>query len=86
MSDYSQYELIWKKILERAEPHINAITFSAYIQSLVPVDVVNRKLVLRADTEMAAGTVEKYLPKLREALAAAEVGLTYLVVTVEVSE
>ena len=54
MSDYSQYELIWKKILERAEPHINAITFSAYIQSLVPVDVVNRKLVLRADTEMPA--------------------------------
>ncbi len=86
MSDYSQYELLWKKILERAEPHINAITFSAYIQSLVPVDVVNRKLVLRADTEMAAGTVEKYLPKLREALAAAEVGLTDLVITVEGSE
>ena len=63
MAENSQFDLIWNKIREKAEAHINPITFNTYISGLVPVDVVNKKLVLRANTELTAGVVEKkFLP------------------------
>lgn len=87
MAENSQLELIWNKIKEKAEAHINPITFKTYISELVPVDVVNKKLILRANSEISAGVVEKkFLTVLREAMASAEVGLTDIVLTVEGSE
>lgn len=86
MAEYSQYELLWKKIMDRAESHINPVVFSTFIESLVPVDIVNKKLVLQAGTDLAAGTAEKYAAVLREAAVSAEVGLTDVAITVEGSD
>ncbi len=86
MSEKTQFELLWNKIKERAEKLVNPVTYSAYIEGLEPVDVVNKKIVLRASTEMVAGVVTKNTEKLREAIVSAEIGLTDFALVVEGSE
>ncbi len=86
MSEKTQFELLWNKIKERAEKLVNPVTYSAYIEGLEPVDVINKKIVLRASTEMVAGVVTKNTEKLREAIVSAEIGLTDFALVVEGSE
>ena len=86
MAENSQFELLWNKIKERAESMINPVVFSTFIENLVPVDIVNRKLVLQAETDLAARTTEKYLKVLHDATISADVGLADVVLTVEGSE
>ncbi len=83
----TQLEFLWDKIKERAEKLISPIAYSTFISDLKPVDVVNRKLVLQADNDMAANTVSQYhMDKLREAARAADVGVTDVALVVEGSE
>jgi chromosomal replication initiator protein len=87
MAEITQLEVLWNKIKERAEKLINPISYSTFVEPLAPVDVVNRKIVLQAATELIANAINKHhLGKLREAVVSAEVGLTDLVITVEGSE
>ncbi len=87
MSENTQLEFLWSKIKERAEKLINPVSFSSFIQELVPVDVVNKKLVLQALTEVTAATVTKHhLDRLREAAQSAEVGLNGVIIIVEGSD
>lgn len=87
MTEKAQFEFLWNKIKERAKTLVNPITYSAYIEGLVPVDVVNKKIVLQAETEMAAKTLYKSnSEKLREAISTAEVGLSDFVIVVDGSE
>ncbi len=83
----TQFDFLWEKIRERVKPLINPISYSTFIETLVPVDVVDRKLVLKAETEIAAATITKnHLSALREAVAAADVGVSDVAVIVEGSE
>ncbi len=85
MSD--NFELLWNTVRERARTLINPISYSTFIEHLVPVDVVNKKLVLRAASELTARTIVKnHLEKLCEAASSAGIGLTGVVVVVEGSE
>ncbi len=87
MAELSQYELLWNKIRERAEKIVNPITYSSFIEDLVPVDVVNRKIVLKAMTEVAANTIMRSnAEKLREAIVSADVGLADFILVVDGSE
>ena len=54
MAEKPQFEVLWEKIKERAEKLLTAITFTTYFEPLVPVDVINKKLILRAPGETAA--------------------------------
>ncbi len=84
MAEKSQFEILWEKVKERARPLINPVSFDTFIEGLVPVDVVNRKLVLKALTETGAGTITKsHLPQLREAAVSADVGLSDVVIIVD---
>ncbi len=77
MAENTQLEVLWTKIKERAEKLINPISYSTFVESLTPVDVVNRKIVLQAVTEQGANVVvTHHLDKLREAVASADVGLS----------
>ena len=87
MAENTQLDFLWGKIKERAEKLINPVSFSSFIEDLVPVDVVNKKIVLRAETEIAAQTVTKcHLSQLREAAQSSEVGLVGVILVVDGSE
>ncbi len=86
MAEKTQFELLWNKIKGRAEKLVNPVTYSAYIEGLEPVDVINKKIVLRASTDMVAGVAMKNAEKLREAIVSAEIGLADFAIVVEGSE
>lgn len=87
MAENTQLEVLWTKIKERAEKLINPISYSTFVESLTPVDVVNRKIVLQAVTEQGANVVvTHHLDKLREAVASADVGLSDVAIIVEGSK
>ena len=82
-----QFDFLWNNIRERAKALVNPISYSTFIENLVPVDVVNKKIVLQAESELAALTITKNLmEKLREAVVSADVGLTGAIIVVEGSE
>ncbi len=82
-----QFDFLWNTIRERAKLLVNPISYSTFIENLVPVDVVNKKIVLQAESELAALTITKnHLEKLREAVVSADVGLTGVIIVVEGSE
>ena len=83
----AQFDFLWNKIRERAKALINPISYSTFIESLTPVDVVGKKIALRAESELAARTITKnHLEKLREAVVSADVGLSDVVIVVDGSE
>lgn len=83
----AQYDILWNKIRERAKLLVNPISYSTFIENLVPVDVVGKKIVLRAESELAALTITRnHLEKLREAVASSDVGLNDVAIVVEGSE
>ncbi len=87
MAENTQLEFLWNKIKERAEKLINPVSFSSFIEDLVPVDVVNKKIVLKAPEEVVALTVTKHhLEHLREAAQSADVGIVGVVIVVDGSD
>jgi len=87
MAELTQLEFLWDKIRARLKATVSGISYSAFFENLVPVDAVNRKIVLRAETEMAAKVIMKnYTEGLREAILSAEVGLTDFIIVVDGSE
>lgn len=87
MAENTQFEFLWNKIKERAQQLINPISYSTFIDTLVPVDVINKKIVLRAETELSAKLIStSHAEKLREAISSADVGLNDFIVIVEGSE
>ncbi|MBQ7769838.1 MAG: chromosomal replication initiator protein DnaA [Clostridia bacterium] len=76
MPENSQLQFLWKQILEKAEMLINPSSFNAFIKDLEPIDVVGRKIVLKAHTDMAAGVIErKHAESLRSAIVKCDLGL-----------
>lgn len=87
MSESTQLEFLWSKIAERVKQVVSTISYTTFFENLVPVDVVNKKIVLQAETEITAGVIMKsHAEKLREAIASADLGLTDFIIVVEGSE
>ena len=87
MTEKAQFEFIWSKIKERAKLLVNPISYSTFIENLVPEDVVNRKIVLKAETELTAKLIStSHADKLREAISTADVGLTDFIIVVDGSD
>ncbi len=87
MAENTQLEFLWSRIKERAEKLISTISFSSFIEDLVPVDVVNKKIVLKASTEVVAKTVtQHHLEQLHEAAQSADVGIVGVVIVVDGSD
>lgn len=87
MAEITQFDFLWDKIKERVKQLVNPISYDTFIANLVPVDVVNKKIVLQADTEVSAMTVtQKHVTQLREAIVSSEVGLNDFVIIVEGSD
>ncbi len=83
MAEKTQFEVLWEKIRERLEKLVTPITYSTYFEGLEPTDVVNKKIVLRATSDTAAGVIMRNGDRLREAIVSADVGLTDFLIFVE---
>ena len=83
MSEKAQFEVLWEKIKERIEKLVTPITYATYFEGLEAYDVINRKIVLKATSDTAAGVVTRNGEKLRQAILTADVGLADFIVFVE---
>ncbi|MBQ9081313.1 MAG: chromosomal replication initiator protein DnaA [Clostridia bacterium] len=87
MTEKTQIDFLWKKISEKAQKLIPQMTYSAYVEPIVPVDIVNRKIVLRTVSEMGADILmKKYADQLKEAVVQSGAGLNGFIFVVEGSE
>ena len=87
MAESSQLNSVWKQILSKAEMLINPVSYDSFIKELEPVDIMGRKIILKAATDMAAGVVmKKHAEKLRDAIVKCDVGITDFRLIVEGSE
>ncbi len=84
MEETNQFEFLWNKIREEAKKTVNPISYNTFVENLVPVDTVNRKIVLRAETELTAKVLTGTLSDLiRKAVVNADVGLTDFIIVVD---
>ncbi len=84
MAETSQLEYLWNKISERVKQVVSGISYSTFFENLVPMDVINKKIVLQAETEITAKVIMKsHAEKLREAIVSADVGLNDFIIVVE---
>ena len=75
MAESTQLHFIWKQVLSKAEMLISTVSFDAFIKELEPVDLVGRRIILRASSDLAANTVmKKHADKLREAIVKCDLG------------
>ncbi len=87
MTEKTQIDFIWKKISEKAQKLIPQMTWSAYVEPIVPVDIVNRKIVLRVVSEMGADLLMKtYADQLKEAVVQSGAGLNGFIFVAEGSD
>ena len=76
MAESSQMQFIWKQVLAKAETLITPVSYRNFIKDLEPVDIVGRRLVLKALTNMAANVVmNKHADKLREVIVKCDLGV-----------
>ncbi len=77
MAEKSQILFLWKQIRDKAEGVIPPVSFNTFIKDLEPVDVVNRRIILKAPTDLAANTImKKHDVPLREAIAKSDLGIS----------
>ncbi len=77
MAEKSQILFLWKQIRDKAEGVIPPVSFNTFIKDLEPVDVVNRRIILKAPTDLAANTImKKHAVPLREAIAKSDLGIS----------
>ena len=77
MAEKSQILFLWKQIRDKTEGVIPPVSFNTFIKDLEPVDVVNRRIILKAPTDLAANTImKKHAVPLREAIAKSDLGIS----------
>lgn len=87
MTEKAQLDFIWKQIKERAQELIVYYSFITFIDPLIPVDIINRRIILKAGSELAAGTIMKsHYEKLKEAITSVNVGLNDFKIIVDGSD
>ena len=75
MAEKSQITFLWKQIRDKAEGIIPPVSFNAFIKDLEPVDIINRRIYLKAPTELAANTIlKKHAVSLRDAISKSDSG------------
>ena len=88
MSENSQLTFLWKQISERLQNSISPLSYSNFFKDMEPVDVVGRKIVLKAPTDNNAQAImtHKFGEKLRDAIVKSDIGLSDFRLVVEGSE
>ena len=69
------YEILWKNTLLELESTLSQISFSTYIATLTPIDLIGTTLVLKADSALFANSVVRLSEKILAAFDRANTGL-----------
>lgn len=84
MTENTSLDFLWKEISKKAEDIISPLSFSTFIKTLEPVELKNRKLVLAATSNLQANTiVNRFADQLKQAIAAADVGVNDFMLSVD---
>lgn len=76
MPENSQLHFLWKQISERVKNTISPISYDHLFKYLEPVDIVGRKIVLKATSDTNAETImNKFAGKLRETIVKCDLGV-----------
>ncbi|MBQ8657587.1 MAG: chromosomal replication initiator protein DnaA [Clostridia bacterium] len=78
MTEKTQLQFIWKQVKDKAQELISPVSFNAYIEDLEPVDLLGRKLILKAATDLRANTImekNNLCERLRLAIEKCDLGL-----------
>lgn len=87
MAEQSQINFLWKQIREKAEELIPPVSFNAFIKDLEPMEVINRRIYLKAPTDLAASTIMKrQAASLRDAISRCDLGINDFRLVVDGSE
>ena len=88
MSENSQLAFLWKQISERLQNSISPLSYSNFFKDMEPIDVVGRKIYLKAPTDNNAQAImtHKFGEKLRDAIVKCDVGLSDFRLIVDGSE
>ena len=77
MAENSQIVHLWTTIRKKAEDLIPPVSYATFIRDLEPVEILDRRIVLKAPTDLAANVVtSKHAEKLREAIVRCDIGLS----------
>ncbi|MBD5632322.1 MAG: chromosomal replication initiator protein DnaA [Clostridia bacterium] len=87
MAEKGNFDFIYNPIKQKMQELVTPITYTTYIEKLVPVDVDGRFIVLETPTETFAKYITGTLAeKMREAIIKADVGVTDFRLKVEGSD
>ena len=78
MPENSQLAFLWKQISERLQNSISPLSYSNFFKDMEPIDVVGRKIILKAPTDNNAQAImtHKFGEKLRDAIVKCDIGLS----------
>ncbi len=77
MAENSQLQVVWKQIRDRVQNILSPAVYNTFIKPLEPVDIIGRKLVLKAHSDMGANVlVNKHGEELRDAIKKCELGVS----------
>lgn len=77
MAEKSNFDFIYNPIKEKMRELVSPISYTSYIENLVPVDIDGRFIVLETPNEIFAKYISNTLAdKMREAIIKADVGIT----------
>ncbi len=77
MAENSQLNFYWKQISEQAQFLISEASFNTFFKSLEPVDLIGRKIILKATSEMTAGVIMTRLAQsVQTAIDKCDLGIT----------
>ncbi len=87
MAKNGNLDWIYAPIREKMQELVSHVTYTTYLEKLVPVDIDGRMIVLETSTELFANYITNTLAdKMREAIIKADVGLVDFRLKVEGSE
>ena len=87
MAKNGNLDWIYAPIKEKMQELVSHVTYTTYLEKLVPVDIDGRMIVLETSSELFANYITNTLAdKMREAIIKADVGLADFRIKVEGSE
>ncbi len=87
MSETSQLKYLWKQIYEKAEKTISSIALGTFFKELEPMDIVGRKIILKAPSDFTANAIMKsHATALRDIIVKCDIGLSDFRLIVDGSE
>lgn len=87
MAELTQIDFLWEKIKEKLQKQVSMMTYVTYVENIEPVDLVNRKIVLKVVSDSGADALmNHYSAQIKEAVVQCNAGLNGFLFVVDGSK